>query len=217
MRVWWRAGLDRLRILQTEFFRDDDEIVGKNKLKPDPDVYIRFTAALEQAESLARARLIEEPNDVNAHFALCLRAGLLTDYVALVQKRGLRSMKHARVANQWGMSLLELEPNFHDAHLSTGINEYLIGSLPFFVRWFVRIEGVEGSKEQAFRKLEIVAREGRYLGPFARILLSIMALREDQPERARSLLAELSRDFPENRLLRRELDKVSRDLIAAEH
>lgn len=208
--------LDRLRILQTEFFEDDEKIVEKKKLRPDPAVQERFLTALATAESLANARLARRPGDLNAHFALCLRAGLVTDYVALVQRRGLRSMRHARIANEWALKLLDLEPQFHDAHLGTGINEYLIGSLPFFVRWFVRIEGVEGSKERAFQNLELVAREGRYLGPFAKVLLSIMALREDQPERARTLLAELTREFPENPLLRKEFHKVNRDLVSAE-
>ena len=50
----------------------------------------------------------------------------------------------------------------------------------------------------------------------AKILLSIMALREEQPERARALLAELTTDYPENPLLKKELDKVTQELTTAE-
>ncbi len=204
--------LDRLAILESEFFEDDKKIASKKKLKPNPVIRERLKAALEETELLARKRLERDPNDVNALFALSLKEGVLTDYKALVEKKGLSSLKNARASNKHAVRLLKVEPEFYDAYLTTGINEYLIGSLPFFIRWFVRMEGVKGSKKQAFENLELVAAKGRYLGPFAKILLSIICLREGQPERARRLLAELSARYPENPLLRKELAKVTEKL-----
>jgi len=201
--------LDRLRILETEFFRDDDKLADKKKVKPDPEVREQMMDALALAEEGALVRLAASAEDVDALFALCMKEGVLTDYRALVEKKGIKSFSSARAANTHAMRLLDLEPNYYDAHLTGGINEYLIGSLPFFVRWFVKIEGVEGDKDRAFERLELVADKGRYLGPFARILMSVMALREDQPELAQELLVGLARDYPENPLLQKELEKVT--------
>ena len=210
--------LDRLEILKTEFFEDDDKVVGKGKkdLELDPQIRLQLLAALEQADLLATERLQRDPRDATALFALCLKEGLLTDYKVLVERRGLLAFRNARAAGRHAQRLIELEPQFYDAYLAGGVNEYLIGNLPFFIRWFIRIEGVEGSKEQAFAKLEIVADKGRYLGPFAKILMSIMALREKQPERAQALLAELTRDYPGNQLLRSELERVTESMTTAE-
>ncbi len=209
--------LDRLAILEAKFFEDDDNIFDKKKkLEPDPDVRARLYAALERTEALALARLERDPEDTKALFALCLKEGIVTDYKALVEKKGLSSLKNARESNRHAVRLLAIEPNFHDAHLTTGVNEYLIGSLPFFVKWFVRIDGIKGKKEQAFTSLELVAEKGQYLGPFAKILLSIICLREDQPERARDLLAELSVRYPKNHLLRKELARVTEKLASGE-
>lgn len=208
--------LDRLAILETEFFQDDKNISNKKKLKPDPLIKERLLGALERTEALAKRRLEESPDDVRALFALCLKEGVLTDYRALVEKKGISSLRNARASNEHAVRLLQIEPDFHDAYLTTGINEYLIGSLPFFIRWFVRMDGVQGSKRQAFVNLELVAEKGRYLGPFAKILLSIICLREKQPEKARALLAELSARYPENPLLRKELAKVTRKLAQGE-
>ncbi len=61
------------------------------------------------------------------------------------------------------------------------MTEYLIGSLPFFVRWFVKVDNIEGNKEQGMRTVELVARQGHYLKPFAKILLEIADLREKRP------------------------------------
>jgi hypothetical protein len=208
--------LDRLRILETEFFEDDDKLADKKKVKPDLELRDQMMEALAQVEESARTRLTASAEDVDALFALCMKEGVLTDYRALVEKKGLKSFSSARASNSHAMRLLDLEPNYYDAHLTGGINEYLIGSLPFFVRWFVKIEGVEGNKERAFERLELVADKGRYLGPFARILMSVMALREDQPELAQKLLTGLASDYPENPLLQKELDKVTVKLANGE-
>ena len=54
-------------------------------------------------------------------------------------------------------------------------------------------------------QLQMAAAGGQYLGPFAKVLLALVARRERQPELARMLLEELSAEFPANLLFRREL------------
>jgi len=208
--------LDRLAILESQFLENDDKIADKKELVPDEEVRAKLFTALDETETLAEAKLEQDPKDVNALFALCLKEGVLTDYKALVEKKGIGSLKNAKASNKWAVKLLEIEPKFYDAYLTTGVNEYLIGSLPFFVKWFVRMDGVKGSKEQAFANLELVAEKGQYLGPFAKILLSIICLREKHPERAKELLAELSDRYPENPLLKKELARVTEMLANGE-
>jgi hypothetical protein len=68
---------------------------------------------------------------------------------------------------------------------------------------------VSGNKDRGRQNLELVAHEGHYFRPFAKILLGIMALREKHPETARKLLAELAHEYPTNPLFRKELDKLN--------
>ena len=84
----------------------------------------------------------------------------------------------------------------------------MIGSLPFFIKWFVHFENVDGSKERGVERLRLVASDGHYFKPFSKIMLSIIALREKRPQEAEQSLTELCRDYPENRLFRTELAKV---------
>ena len=214
--VYLFQELDRLMILECEFFSDDKKIAEKKKLVPDPVIREKLFLVLNQTERLAKERLAKDPEDVNALFALCMKEGILTDYKALVEKKQLRSLANAKASNRYAVRLLAIEPDFYDAYLTTGVNEYLLGSLPFFVKWFVRMDKVKGSKKQAFKNLELVAQRGRYLGPFAKILLSIMCLREKQPQRCHRLLQELSADYPENPLMRSELVKVTEKLANGE-
>ncbi len=201
--------LDRLRILEGEFFADDKRVIDKTRLPADQKVRNDFFAYVEMARDRARKRLTGSPNDTDAIFALCITAGLVTDYVGLVERRQLGSLEHAKESHRYALRLLRLDPTFTDAYMTTGLTEYLLGSVPFFVRWFVKFEEAQGDKSQAERNLLKVVQSGRYLAPFAKILLCIIYLREKRPKDCQRLLAELARDFPDNALIRKELVKVS--------
>jgi predicted Zn-dependent protease len=201
--------LDRLGILESEFFANNDRITDKKKLKPDPAVRERFFRSIETAQSTAQAVLKETPDDPQALYALCMTHGVLVDYVALVDRRQFHSLSLAKHSNGCAQKLLRTHPGAYDAYVTTGFTEYLAGSLPFFVRWFVKFENVQGSKERAIENLRTAAASGRYLGPFAKILLSIIYLREKKPEDSARMLEEFARDYPENALVRRELAKLA--------
>ena len=119
--------------------------------------------------------------------------GVASDCQALVEKRQIKSLSSARQANEYAQRLLKLQPPFYAAYVSAGISEYLLGSLPFFIRWFVHLDNVQGGKGQAIQDLELVERQGLYLKPFARILLAIIYLCEKKPERSREFLQALAR------------------------
>jgi hypothetical protein len=145
---------------------------------------------------------------------MCIAQGVATDYMALVEKRQLSSLAPARRSNNYAQRLLKLDPKYYDAYLTTGFSEYMIGSLPFIVRWFVHFDNVTGSKERGVENLRLVAREGHYFKPFAKILLGVVALREKRPQETRDLLVDLARDYPDNPLFRKELAKVTATIEA---
>ncbi len=202
------AELHRLRILELDFFSDNSHVTDRGKLSPDPILKREFFARVEDTRRLAHQRLEEHPGDREALFALCMVTGLVTDYAALVERRRLGSFSLSRKNQEWARKLLALDPPYYDAYLTFGAVEYVVASLPFFIRWFLRFERVEGSKERAVENLEIVAERGKYYGPFARILLSVIHMREKRLQKAKSLLAGLARDFPENPLIRKELARA---------
>jgi hypothetical protein len=203
------SELDRLGILEGEFFVDDKRIAEKKGQKPDPAVRAKLMQAIEDAQSRAATQIAAKPDDQYALFSMAVTQGVMLDYTALVEKRQISSLSSARSANNYAQRLVKLNPKFYDAYLTTGMTEYLVASLPFFVKWFVHFDDVKGSKTQAIENLRLVATSGHYLKPFAKILLAIVCVREKQPEETRRLLAELSTEFPENKLIRKELDKMT--------
>jgi len=57
-------------------------------------------------------------------------------------------------------------------------------------------------------EVAVTADHGRFLGPFARILLALAYLRTHDNAQARELVAGLARDFPTNGLFARELQRM---------
>lgn len=207
------SEFSRLGVLEAEFYKDDRAFDARKKFTPDPKVRDQFGAALDKAETRAQARLATNANDPDALFAMALSSGLRADYTALIEKRNLASLHFTKQATVWAKRLLAVDPEYYDAHLATGVSQYVIGSMAPPVRWLVRLGGVSGDKAAGISELQLTAQHGRYLAPFARILLAIAYVREKDKAHARELLISLRQDFPQNPLFARELGRLDSALI----
>jgi len=139
---------------------------------------------------------------------MALSVGMQADYASLIDKHQLDSLKMIREADRYAKKLLAIAPDAADAYLGLGTANYIIGSLPGIKKFFLGFAGIHGDNKLGIPELEIAADRGRYLRPFARILLAIAALREKKPEVARTQFSELVAEFPENPLFASELAKV---------
>jgi hypothetical protein len=202
------SEFNRLGVLEEQFYKDDQAFDARKKFTPDAKVRDEFAAALDKAESRAQARLGKNPNDPDALFAMALSSGLRADYTALIEKRNLASLHFTKQATAWAKRLLAVAPDYYDAHLATGVSQYIIGSMAAPVRWLVRLGGVAGDKAAGISELQLTAQHGRYLAPFARILLAIAYVREKDTARARKLLVSLRQDYPQNPLFAREIGRL---------
>ncbi len=201
--------LGRLKILESEFFMHDENLVDDRTLKPDPAVRQKFLEAVAAARQRAVARLASAPDDRNALFAMAMSACVVADYTGLVERRQWRFLTLSKETERYVDRLLALNPPVYDAYYNVGILEYVVGSLPFFVRWFVPLDTVEGNKRKGIDALKIVARQGRYYGPFARVLLAVVSLREGKLADAQALLDGLAREYPNNALFAKELARLN--------
>jgi hypothetical protein len=202
------SEFNRLGVLEAQFYADDQAFAARKKLTPDVTVRDHFYAALEQADSRARSRLSKNPTDRNALLALTMSSGLKADYAGLIEKRNLASLHYTKEATAWATQLLAVDPECYDAHLATGVSQYIIGSMAAPIRWLVRLGGVSGDKQKGIADLQLTAERGHYLAPFARILLAIAYVREKDKARARELLVSLRNEFPQNPLFSQEIARL---------
>jgi len=202
------SEFNRLGVLEAQFYADDQKFAARKQLTPDTTLRDRFYAALDQADIRARARLARNPKDRDALFALTMSSGLKADYAGLIEKRNLASLHYTKEATAWAEQLQAVDPDCYDAHLATGVSQYIIGSMAAPIRWLVRLGGVSGDKQKGIADLQLTAERGHYLAPFARILLAIAYVREKDKTRARELLVSLRNEFPQNPLFTQEIARL---------
>jgi hypothetical protein len=202
------SEFNRLGVLEAEFYADDRKFEARKQHTPDSIVRDHFYAALDRADGEARSRLAKNPKDRDALFALTMSSGLRADYAALIEKHNLASLHYTKEATAWAQRLLAVDPDCYDAHLATGVSQYIVGSMAAPIRWLVRLGGVSGDKQKGISELQLTAQRGHYLAPFARILLAIAYVREKDKPRARELLISLRDEFPQNPLFTREIARL---------
>lgn len=202
------AEFDRLGVLQSQFFVDDNLFESRKRVTPDPNMKKLFDQALSQADNLASKALAANPGDANAQFAKVFTMGLRSDYAALIERRDLAAISYTKQSRALAEQLLREKPDAYDAYLAVGIENYLSGIKPAPVRWLLQIGGVQTDKAAGLRDLELTAAHGDLLAPFARLLLAVAALRDKDTTKACNLLGELSNHYPQNNLYQKEKQKL---------
>ena len=202
------SEFDRLHILEADLFTDDKKFDGRQKLIPDPAIKAEFERELAKSDELVTRILAQKPDDKNALFSQIMANGLRGDYAALIEKRNLASLGYMKTSRAIAQKLLAIDPTCYDAYLAVGVENYLLGMNPAPVRWVLRMTGAQTDKQEGLDRLRLTADKGRYLAPFARLLLAVAALRDKDRQAARTLLAGLAKEFPGNQLYVTELARI---------
>jgi hypothetical protein len=208
--------LYRQGVLSSDFFLDEKRFLHGIDGKPNPERMKNFRNALDRGRSLARERLRETPKDPEGLFALALSSGMESDANAILEKKQLDALKRMKEANEYAKQLLAQRPDAADAYVALGTANYIIGSLNPGYRFALWFGGIHGDKKLGMEQVSKTAENGRYLKPFAKILLALSARREKQNVLAQRLLRELNEEFPANALFATEYAKAMGRPIPAE-
>jgi hypothetical protein len=199
---------ERLGVLKSETFTNDQRFERREKFAPSLELKARFDQQIAKADALADEMLARNPQSTDALLAEALANGLQADYAALIEKRNMASLSHTKEGRRWAEHLLRVDAGCYDAYLPIGAENYLVGIKPALVRWFAKVGGARANREQGIRELTLTAEKGRFLKPFAKVLLALAAQRDHDPATARRLLAALRQEFPNNPLYAEELSKL---------
>ena len=200
--------LYRQNVLTSNFFLNDKRFRDGIEGKPDPERVGRFREAVSRARQLARDRQKTHPNDAEGLFALTLTAGMEADALSILEKKHLDGLKRMKEANKYAKQLLADHPDATDAYIAPGIANYIIGSQSAGARFALWFGGIHGDKKLGMEQVGKTAENGRYLQPFAKIILALAARREHQDALAQRLLRELKEQYPDNALFASEYAKA---------
>jgi hypothetical protein len=203
------SELARLGVLESELFTDDSKFLNRTKPKPDPQMKPRFEGEIQRTERLADAALQTNATDANALFAKSLTFGLRADLASLIEEQNLAALRYTKQGRPYSDRLRAADPNFYDAYMGLGIENYLLSLKPAPVRALLWITGSQVDRQKGIENLQMTAQKGHYLEPFAKLLLAVAALRDNNRPLARELLSGLHNRFPNNPLYLVELNRLT--------
>ncbi len=192
-------------VLTSAFFLNDKRLLGGIEGVPDKRRDAAFLEANQRARKMAETRLATHPQHPGALLTLALTDGMQGDFEALIKKRQLESLSFIRRAEIEANALLQVEPDNGDAYVALGAANYIIGCLPFYKRFVLWFGGIHGDRKAGMEQLQVAATRGHYLQPLAKTMLALAAEREREFDRARSLFADLTGEFPDNPVFAHEL------------
>lgn len=202
-------------VLSSDFFLNEKKFLRGIDGKPDPERMKLFREALAQTRLLARERQKIRPNDAEALLALTLADGMESDALSILEKKHLDGLKRMKEANKYAKQLLAEHPDEADAYIAPGIANYVIGSQSAGSRFALWFGGIHGDKKLGMQQVAQTVENGRYLRPFAKIILALAARREHHDALAQRLLRELKEQYPDNPLFASEYAKAMATSIPA--
>lgn len=164
-----------------------------------------FRKWIRQAKSLAEARLKKDPRNVEALYYLGAAEGLEAAYTASVERKYVAAMRAGNNAVDHHRQVLKLLPDYHDAELTLGLHNYVVGSLSLPLKMIAGTMGVRGSKKRGIETLERVVAEGKWARDLAGVLLVDLYKREKRFVDTVKIARQLSEKYPRNYLFKLQM------------
>jgi hypothetical protein len=199
----WLETLNQARRLQAAIYSTQSFYAGTED-KPDPQVVQDFRELTREATQLEQARLHDNPRDPQTLYMLGATESLRAAFAATVERRFIAALRSGSSGADTHRDVIKLDPSFHDAELTIGMYDYIVGTLPLPVRMLASIAGAHGSRKRGMQTLERVAKEGQWTRDDAKVLLIAIYKKEKHFPEALALSRELQGRYPRNYLFRLE-------------
>jgi tetratricopeptide (TPR) repeat protein len=199
----WLEMLNQARRLQAAIYSTQSFYAGTED-KPDPRMVQDFRDLTRQATQLAKAGLQRNPRDPQTLYMLGATESLKAAFAATVERRFIVALRSGSSGVATQRDVRKLDPSFHDAELTIGMYDYIVGTLPLPARVLAGIAGTHGSKKRGIQTLERVAQKGQWTRDDAKVLLIAIYKKERRFLEALALSRELQDKYPRNYLFRLE-------------
>jgi len=210
-RVYWSEEIATRQLLTLDRFADDDFFSDSSpfKVAVQPAMEQRFRSASEEALQKGKAQVRANPRDRAARYALGVAYQNLASFEAALKTNWWQAMRNGDQALKYHSELVAAQPSVADAHVTTGIYQYAVGSVPWKVRWLSILLGYHGDKDTGIRELQLAANQGVLASADAHLMLVLLHTLDNQFDAAFMHLETLHKKYPRNYLLEMEMGATS--------
>jgi len=188
-------------VLESRVYGHGGDVFKASKVDLTPEFQQKLLGVLEKAQSVADQRTKSDPKDKEALYWAGVSHGTRATYHFTLRKEYMAALHEATDAYKRHRSLLDMDPNYVDAYLIVGMNNYIVGSLPWYVKALASLSGRHGDKTEGIKQVKRVTEEGNYAREDARLMLAVLYQREKMYREALNLYEEMERSHPRNYLL----------------
>lgn len=203
--------LYRLDLLDTTFYANDGFLTGRHATEEDPKTRDRILGLADEAIHEADWRIARNPNDIDALFARGWVRSLKCTYVAMVQRAYGAGFRLATKAKEDEERVLELDPDYVDAKLVTGVYQYVVGALPWPFKLLIGFAGITGSKSEGLKMLNDAGNRGIITTIESRTVIALFLRREAKYKEAIQVVRGLKSLYPRDFLFCLEEANLRRD------
>ncbi len=198
-------------LLDTTYYAHDSFLSSKRTV----DVPAATRERIEELTNRAIAEADEEikanPADKNAWFARGYARGMHAAFITLVDHSFVAAARQGLASRNDSEQVLKLDPEYADAKMAVGIQQFAVASLPRMVRLMVGIAGVGGNKEKGLELLRECAAHGVVNNVESRTALSLFLRHDGRYAEALAVEHGLATEFPRDYLFRLEEANLTKD------
>jgi hypothetical protein len=203
--------LYRLDLLDTTFYANDGFLTGKHATQEDPKIRDRILGLADEAIHEADWRISKNSNDIDALYARGWARSLKCTYIAMVERGFGGGLRLAIKAKDDHMKVLQLDPDYVDAKLVTGVYEYVVGALPIGFKFLIGFAGITGSKSRGLEMLNDASKRGITASVEARTVSALFLRREARYKEAIQVVRSLKNQYPRDYLFCLEEANLRKD------
>jgi tetratricopeptide (TPR) repeat protein len=203
--------LYRQDLLDTTYYAHDSFLTSKRNVPVPQAVRDRVESLTNAAVALADQQIKANPNDANAYFARGYARGMHAAFITLVDHSYVAAARQGLASRNDSEATLKIDPEYADAKMAMGIQQFAVASLPRLVRMLVGIAGVGGNKEKGLDLLRESAAHGIVTPIESRTALSLFLRHDGRYQEAIVVQKGLADQFPRDYLFRLEVANLTKD------
>jgi tetratricopeptide (TPR) repeat protein len=198
-------------LLDTTYYAHDSFLTSKRYVPVPAATRQRIESLTDTGIRLADARIKANPNDKDAYFARGYLRGIHAAFITLVDHSFVAAAKQGYASRNDSEQVLKLDPQYADAKMAIGIQQFAVASLPGWVRMLVGIMGVGGNKERGLTLLRDAAAHGVITAVESRTVMSLFLRHDARYPEALAVQHGLAVQFPHDYLYRLEEANLTKD------
>ena len=198
-------------LLDTTYYARDSFLANARKVDVPEASRKKIENLTDKVVSLSDERLKNNPRDANAFFARGYARGLHAAFITLADHSFVGAARQGLASRNDSESALKIDPDYYDADMSVGIQQFAVASLPRLVRMMVGIGGVGGNKEKGLDLLKISAAKGIVTPVQSRTTLSLFLRHDGRYPEALAVQHGLASEYPHDYLFRLEEANLAKD------